>query len=496
MENKIVTRFAPSPTGFLHLGNYRTAIFAYLYAKKNKGDFVLRIEDTDRERSKKEYEENIIESLKWLGLDYDKFYRQSEHVDKHKFYLEKMIKEGNAYISKEEAKDGSGVIKELVRFKNPNIDVTFKDEIKGDVTMNTKDLGDFIIAKNINEPLFHLAVVVDDFEAGITHIIRGEDHVSNTPRQVLIQRAIGAPIPIYAHMPLVLGPDKLKLSKRRGALPLTEYKKQGFLPEAILNGVAFVGWNPGTEKEIFTRKELIDAFDFSRVQKSPAIFCEEKLEWFNKEHMKLLPTDEIKKNILEWMPENMRDNEITQKIIPIIFERIYKWGDVKTVVEEFSYLFGNLKDLSIDLVWKGLNDDPKNFERTSEYLEKILDLLEQTEDWKYESIKNAIWDYAEKEGKGNVLWPMRFALSRIEKSPDPLKLAEILGKSTSLERINSAIRFLKSITKITLNNIDISKNTVNYELNNNTKNTKNTTNDNSSVRSTNTTKGLIYCIKK
>ena len=172
METKVVTRFAPSPTGYLHLGAYRTAIFSYLYAKKHKGTFVLRIEDTDRERSAKEFEENIIESLKWLGLSYDKFYRQSEHVDIHKTYLEKMIKEGSAYLSKEEAKDGSGEIKEVIRFKNPNIDVSFQDEIKGKVTMNTEDLGDFVIAKNMNEPLFHLAVVVDDFEAGITHVIR------------------------------------------------------------------------------------------------------------------------------------------------------------------------------------------------------------------------------------------------------------------------------------------------------------------------------------
>ena len=316
-EKKVVTRFAPSPTGFPHLGNFRTAIFAYLFAKKHKGSFVFRIEDTDKERSKKEYEENIIEGLNWLGLSYDKFYRQSENVNRHKFYLEKMIKEGNAYVSKEEAKDGSGVIKELIRFKNPNINVTFKDEIKGEVTMNTEDLGDFIIAKNLNEPLFHLAVVVDDFEEGITHVIRGEDHVSNTSRQILIQRAIGAETPIYAHLPLVLGPDKLKLSKRRGALAVTEYKKLGFLPEAVLNGATFIGWNPGTEKEIFSRDELIVSFDLTRVQKSPAVFNQEKLEWFNKEHMKMLSQEEINKNVFEQLPENFRNS----KIVSIIFYR-------------------------------------------------------------------------------------------------------------------------------------------------------------------------------
>src|SRR3989344_920925 len=239
-EKKVVTRFAPSPTGLLHLGTYRTAIFAYLFARKNKGQFILRIEDTDKLRDKKEYEENIIQSLEWLGLEYDAFYRQSENIAKHTFYLEKMIADGNAYISKEEAKDGSGAMKDLVRFKNPNIDVTFHDEIKGDVTTNSTDLGNFIIARNLQEPLHHLTVVVDDFEEGVTHVIRGEDLTSNTPRQILIQRAIGAPTPVYAHLPLVLGPENLKLSKRRCALSAMEYKRLGYLPQAVLNGVAFV----------------------------------------------------------------------------------------------------------------------------------------------------------------------------------------------------------------------------------------------------------------
>src|SRR3989344_2871080 len=271
MAEKVVTRFAPSPTGLLHLGSYRTAVFAYFFAKKHEGKFILRIEDTDKERSKKEYEKDILESLKWLGIKYDELIRQSERVGRHKFYLEKMIKEGHAYISKEESKDGSDKEREVVRFRNPKIPITFHDEIKGGVTMDTTDLGDFVIAKSINEPLFHLAVVVDDFEEGITHVIRGEDHTSNTARQILIGRAIGAGTPIYAHMPLVLSYDKLKLSKRRNALPLMEYKKLGFLPEAILNGVAFLGWNPGGDKEIFNRQELIEAFELTQVQKSPAI---------------------------------------------------------------------------------------------------------------------------------------------------------------------------------------------------------------------------------
>ena len=434
-DTKVVTRFAPSPTGPLHLGNFRTAIFAYLYAKKYDGVFVFRIEDTDRERSKKEYEDDIIEGLKWLGLSYDKFYRQSENLDRHKFYLEKMIKEGNAYISKEKAKDSSGSIKELVRFKNPNIDVTFKDKIKGEVTMNTKDLGDFIIAKNINEPLFHLAVVVDDFEEGITHVIRGEDHVSNTARQILIQRAIGAETPIYAHLPLVLDASKLKLSKRRGALSLLEYRKQGFLPEAILNAVAFVGWNPGTDKEIYMHNELVKDFDLTRVQKSPAILNEEKLEWFNKEHMKLLPLIEIEKNILEWLPEGMKN----PKLAPIIFERISKWSDVKEMAEagEFDFVLH-----TPDIVKEKLNYKNTSQEKTSKNLKLAIGTLENLseENFTQEDIKTALMLIADNlENRGELLHPVRYALSGKDQSPNPFIIASIIGKNETLSRLQKAI---------------------------------------------------------
>ena len=332
---KVVTRFAPSPTGFLHAGAYRTAIFSYLFARKNHGRFVLRIEDTDRERSKKEFEDNILSSLLWLGIEYDTFVRQSENVSRHKEVLLSMIESGHAYISKETAKEGSGIIKEIVRFKNPNIDVTFADEIKGEVTMNTTDLGDFVIAKNIEEPLFHLAVVVDDFDEGITHVIRGEDHVSNTPRQILIQRAIGAPTPIYAHLPLVLGLDKQKLSKRRGALALTDYRAEGYLPVAILNMVAMVGWNSGTTEEIYTKDSLIESFDLSRVQKSAAVFNPEKLEWLNKEHIKLLSTEKKLDLLRTFMPKEMTGLPLYEahflKVAPFLLERISHFGELTSL---------------------------------------------------------------------------------------------------------------------------------------------------------------------
>ena len=440
-EKPVITRFAPSPTGLLHLGVFRTAIFSYLFAKKNNGKFILRIEDTDKERSKKEYEEDILESLKWLDLPYDEFYRQSEHVDTHKKYLEKMIADGTAYISKEEAKDGSGVIKEIVRFKNPKIDITFFDLIKGEVKIHTEDLGDFVIAKNLNEPLFHLAVVVDDFEEGITHVIRGEDHVSNTPRQILIQRAIGAPTPIYAHLPLVLGIDKQKLSKRRGARSASEYKNLGFLPQAILNGTAFVGWNPGTEKEIFTHDELITEFDLERVQKSPAVFNEEKLEWFNKMHMKNLSIEEIEKNILEFLPENFKNlnREVITKIIPIIFDRISKWSDVKKMIEmgELNFIFSANDYPTQKLIFKDMTlaDVKVKLMSAFEALKSI-----KSEDYNLEKIKEVLTMVAKAGGSvGQTLHPVRIALSGMDKSPDPFILAYTLGQDETLARLKSAI---------------------------------------------------------
>lgn len=453
INKKVVTRFAPSPTGNLHCGAYRTAIFSYLYARKNSGVFILRIEDTDKERSKKEYEDNILESLEWLGLEYDTFVRQSDNITRHKEILEQMVKDGHAYISKEEAKDGSGVIKEIVRFKNPNIDITFKDEIKGDITMNTKDLGDFVIAKNINEPLFHLAVVVDDFDEGVTHIIRGEDHVSNTPRQILIQRAIGAPTPTYAHLPLVLGQDKQKLSKRKGALAVTEYRDIGYLPEAILNMVTMIGWNPGTEQEIFSKEELIRLFSLDKVQKSPAVFNPEKLDWINGEYLKKLSDKDKENYISKFIPESLKKfptytESMLQKITPIIMERISKGKDITDMVEagELIYFFGKPNYDKDSLFFKSSKIPAENkYQTLKEYIAHALSLISDIDDsnFKKEKIKEAIWPYAEQIGRGDILWPMRFALSGQDKSPDPFVLAEILGKEETIERLNTAISLLK-----------------------------------------------------
>ncbi|MFA6253694.1 MAG: glutamate--tRNA ligase family protein [Candidatus Paceibacterota bacterium] len=431
MKNNVVTRFAPSPTGLFHAGNYRTAVFSYLAARQAGGKFILRIEDTDRERSKKEYADDIIESLDWLGLDYDELHYQSKRVSIHKKYLQQLINEDKAYLSKEEKpadlEPDKDWREEVIRFRNPNKKVSFQDKIRGLVEMDTTDLGDFVIAKSLDEPIFHLAVVVDDFELGVNEVIRGEDHISNTPRQILIQEAIGAPTPIYAHLPLVLSPDRSKLSKRHGAVAIAEYRKRGYLPEAILNYMALLGWNPGTEQEIFYKEELIKSFDLSRVQKGGAIFDQIKLDWINREFIKRLSLARLEEELTRFIPE---------KFLPlakIISERINNLSEAKNLVGngEFDFFFAP-------------PEPTKELLREGKFLDETIDLLEKLDggDWSAEKIKNKLWDFATEQGRADVLWPMRVALTGREKSPDPFTVASILGKKESLQRLKHAQKIL------------------------------------------------------
>lgn len=434
MENtqKVVTRFAPSPTGHMHTGSYRTAFFAYLFAKRHGGKFILRIEDTDKERSKEEYTQEIFNVFEKIGISYDEKYIQSENIARHKEVLEALLSSDKAYISREEAKDGSGVMKDIIRFRNPKKVVTFHDLIRGPISTDTTDLGDFVIAKNINEPLFHLAVVVDDHDEGVNHVIRAEEHIANTPRQILIHEALGFEIPKYAHLPLVLAPDKTKMSKRKGAIPVVEYLAMGYLPQALLNAICLCGWNPGTEQEIFTREELEQLFDLDKVQKAGAVFGEDKLAWFNREYIKKLSTKEFWDYAKPWIPSSFNDDQILKKIESIIRDRIEKFADVKTLFEEgeMDYFFKAPKIDNAMLVWKD-----STLEKAHEYLKEVKSILKDLESWDYESIKGAIWPYADKEGRGAVLWPMRVALSGREKSPDPFEIASILGKEETLKRL-------------------------------------------------------------
>ena len=446
-DNKVITRFAPSPTGNLHVGSARTALFSFLYARNQGGKFILRIEDTDKERSKKEFEENILEGLAWLGITYDEMYRQSERTEIYKKYLQKLIDDGLAYISQEKVKK-EGDRSEVIRFKNPNKTITFSDEIRGEVTFDTTELGDFVIAKDMENPLYHFVVVVDDFEMGITHVIRGEDHISNTPRQILIQEAIGATMPTYAHIPLILASDRSKLSKRHGAVSVTEYEKMGYLPEALVNFLVLIGWNPGDNRELFSMEELIKEFSLKKVQKGGAIFNQEKLDWINKQHIARMLPEQIFEEIKKRIPENIlslsqySDGRL-HTIVPIITERLNKFSEVEKMVEEgeLGYFFEQPTYEASKLLWKK-NPDPLV---AKQHIDKVIELLSNinADDFSGENVKKAVWDYAGEQGRGDVLWPMRFALSGRDRSPDPLALAQIFGKEEMLKRLSVASNLLK-----------------------------------------------------
>jgi len=405
---------------------------------------LLRFEDTDVERSRAEYEDDILDGLSWLGIKYNnkKVERQSERGETYKKYIEKLIADGYAYISKEKSKQNESEEVEVVRFKNPKKIVSFDDLVRGKVEFDTTELEDFVIARAIDKPLYHLSVVVDDFENEVSHVIRGEDHISNTPRQILIQEAIGAPRPVYAHIPLILAPDRSKLSKRHGAVSLSEYRNMGYLPEAMVNYLALLGFNPGTDDEIFGMSELIKKFDIKRVQKSGAIFDINKLNWLNKEYLKRKGLDELSKEIGAKIPEISGD--LLMKLVPIILERINKYADIDGMRDngDIDYYFKNPSYDARNLIWK---KSATGKDGVKEKLNGLIKILGEAKDKDFSSsdnVKDLIFEYAEKEGRGDVLWAMRYALSGKEKSPDPFTLAYILGKNETLERLSTACRII------------------------------------------------------
>lgn len=441
----VVTRFAPSPTGLLHAGNYRTAVFAYLFAKKHTGSFILRIEDTDKERSRAEYEANIMESLAWLQLPHDAFFRQSERASAHTKYITRLLNDGHAYISKEESQT-EGSRSEVIRFKNPGGVVSFTDAVRGTITTDVTDLHDFVIAKSLTEPVFHLAVVADDADMGVTHVIRGEDHISNTPRQILIQQALGFKEPIYVHLPLILAEDRTKLSKRKGARALTEYRDKGYLPEAMFNYLALLGWNPGTEQEFFTKEELIDAFDLARIQKGGAIFDEVKLTSINQYWLRRL-SDE---NLIQGARLKLSNHATLLKLLPLIRERAKTLQEAHDMLEtEFDFVTQS------PIVEKILLLPQKEREKTGSDREEAEALMQEhllhvrgillhlPEELSHEDAREHLYPYAEEKGKSAVLWPLRVALSGKERSPDPFTIISILGRDASVERINRALGILK-----------------------------------------------------
>ncbi|QID33689.1 glutamate--tRNA ligase [Pampinifervens florentissimum] len=330
----VVSRFAPSPTGYLHLGNARTAIFSYLFARHHGGKFILRVEDTDRERSTKEFEEMLLEDLKWLGIEWDEFYKQSERFHIYEEYAQRLIESGHAYpcfctveeleeerkkaeergvpyrysgkcraLSKEEVEEFKRQGKPYtIRFRVPDGRVVvFEDLIKGHIAINVDDFGDFVIVRSDGTPTYNFVVVVDDALMGVTHVIRGEDHIPNTPKQILIYEALRFEIPKFAHLPVILGEDRSKLSKRHGAVSVRNYREEGYLSPALFNFLCLLGWSPPEEgREIFSKEELIELFTLEGVNSAPAVFNKEKLRWMNGVYIReVLSLDRL---VEEFMP--------------------------------------------------------------------------------------------------------------------------------------------------------------------------------------------------
>lgn len=438
----VVTRIPPSPTGRLHIGTARTALFNYLFARSAGGKVIFRSEDTDRARSKSEFEEEIKEGLMWLGLSWDSFSRQSEHTARYAELLHTLVASDKAYVSKEPAKDDASREVEVVRLRNPGTEVIFEDAIRGPINTHTGELGDFVIARSLEDALYHFAVVVDDMDAGVTHVIRGEDHISNTARQILIQEALGAPRPIYAHLPLILAPDKSKMSKRHGAVSLLEYRDGGFLAEGIVNYLGLLGWNPGDEREDFSLTQLVDEFSLERVNKSGAVFDMVKFKSVNQRWMRKL-SDEA---FIEKGAFTASDTGRLRKAVPLMKERAQTFGEARTMLEEeLSCLFTTPTLERTILTQKAPEGQPDLTKNALEALGSLVEAL--PEEMSPEAVKEALMPLAdanpkEQGGRGAYLWPLRYALSGQEKSPDPFTLVSILGPHESRSRIDTAIRIL------------------------------------------------------
>jgi len=506
-EKPIRVRFAPSPTGPLHIGGVRTALFNWLFARQNDGKFILRIEDTDKERSEKKYETELIEGLKWLGLEWDEGpqtadkrglstrmnadkisdnprrnqrtsayfgdygpYRQSERTEIYKKYLEKLFAERKAYYcycTKEELeaerqamlaqslppkysghcrnleKPPLGRMPQVIRFKTPGTQVEFKDTIRGKISFDAALFGDLVIAKDLENPLYNFAAVVDDALMEISHVIRGEEHLPNTPKQILIQKALGLDEPEYAHLPLILNPDRSKMSKRFADTALAEYEKQGYLPGALINFLALLGWHPKNDKEVFTLPELVKEFDLRRVQKAGAIFNLEKLNWLEKEHLRSLRTDEIVARIEPLLKERQikYSKNLLKKIVEIERPRL-------TTMNEFLNLAGfffRLPDYEVGLLSWNSEPLPKAKTTLSEVLEKIDSIKVETPN--RENLTEALSGLIAEKGRGVVLWPLRVALSGQAASPDPFDIIEALGRTEAVRRIKTAVEKIDNYKK-------------------------------------------------
>jgi glutamyl-tRNA synthetase len=493
MENKkIRVRFAPSPTGYLHIGGARTALFNWLYARHYNGTFVLRIEDTDQVRSTEEAVNVILEGMKWLGLDWDEGpgkggeyspYYQMQRLHLYQKYAEQLLKDKKAYycyctreelaesrekqarenkslkydrhclnLSEEDKKryEAEGR-KPVIRLKIPAKEIAFNDLLRGEVTFDGGLLSDFVIMKSDGIPTYNYAVVIDDALMKITDVMRGDDHISNTPKQIVIYEALGFAIPKFAHIPMIMGSDHARLSKRHGATSVMEYKKMGYMPEAVVNYIAHLGWSSGDEREIFPKDELIKEFSLDKISKHAAVFSMEKLNWFNGEYLKKMSVDSLTKMLLPFLEEaNFIKKE--KDLSPIKNEYIKEVAKLmKGRFRNFSQFIDYADYFFVDKI----NIEPQAFqsvlnkEGVPDILLSLQEKLSSLKCWDEENIENAVREVASSlqiKG-GQIIHPTRVVLSGKKVGPGLFELMLVLGQNKTIKRLKEAIEKIKEVKK-------------------------------------------------
>tara|TARA_B100001094_G_C18140501_1_gene777589 strand:+ start:266 stop:1678 length:1413 start_codon:yes stop_codon:yes gene_type:complete len=466
----IKTRFAPSPTGYLHVGGARTALYSWLYAQAQQGQFVLRIEDTDIERSTQEAMDAIIEGMNWLGLTWNEGpHYQTKRFDRYQSFIDQLRQEGKAYrcyCSRErldnlrEAQKAKGEKPRydghclthtqpeqegdyVIRFKNPQEgSVTFKDHVRGTIEVSNRELDDLIIARSDGTPTYNFCVVIDDWDMGITHVVRGEDHINNTPRQINLLKALGAPIPEYAHVSMILGDDGTKLSKRHGAVSVLQYRDEGYLPEALLNYLVRLGWSHG-DQEIFSMEEMIQYFSLEQINKAASAFNTEKLNWVNHQYIKNMPREKVADYLLWHMQGqniDMTQGPALTDVVAVLAERAQT---LKEMAAASRYFYEEYDAFDETAAKKHLRPVAK------EALLAVQEKLANLSNWTAESIQQAISNTATEldVGMGKVGMPLRVAVTGAGQSPSLDQTLLMIGQARSVERITKALNFIANREK-------------------------------------------------
>ncbi len=420
-------RFAPSPTGYLHVGGARTALFNWLYARQTGGQFLLRIEDTDKARSTDEHTRVILDGLQWLGLDWDEEpIFQGARVKRHQEMADKLLAEGKAYVA-----EGA------IRLRVPPGEIAWDDAVHGRISFQGEDIKDFVILRSDRSPLYNFAVVVDDLDMKITHVLRGDDHISNTPKQIVVYRALGASLPVFGHVPMINGPDGKKLSKRHGATAVGDYQHMGILPAAMRNFLALLGWSPGGDREIMTLDEMIRLFSFEGIQQKSAIFDMTKLEWMNGQYLSMTPAEELYPLVAPQLAQlGVNGNqEVVLKAIAAVKTRSRTTIDVaRQVAVRLDAKFVQLDEKAK----KEIAKDPAGYKAA---LEASLAMLRES-DWTPAALEQRLRQLAEQRGvaAGKVFQPIRIALTGGTVSEPVNELLYVVGKEAAVQRLEAAVR--------------------------------------------------------